>query len=309
MLSPTTTLTVDSFLSLIFSLTMLFSPTTFVNTYLHLPFSDATTMSIRFWAISTLTTSMGMTWIMDSKNKYFMNLMLQMRAIFWSMNLLMSMVHKDNYQKLHIGLYGNDLPNYVQQWKDKYYIQYSLENRELYFPWATELVPQEILANQQESVLNYPGDAKHVCILGNIKGTNVSKIFADIKKFSRQNFLKFCVINNKSSKNRQKDLINCQIAPIISTQEQIDRNEIDYRLFQIISYGGFPVTNSKLSADLFDENCIYYANTGKNILIGGIDYKNQHFTDLWKWKVMEHVKKHHTFVQRVEVILWMLLRI
>lgn len=34
-------------------------------------------------------------------------------------------------------------------------------------------------------------------------------------------------------------------------------------------------------------NIYYYADKGKDLLLGGIQHKNDHFTDLWKWKVME----------------------
>lgn len=214
----------------------------------------------------------------------------------------------DDYNKLNIGLYGNDLPEYVEQWKDKFYIQYSLENKELYFPLATELLPNEILTNQQKSILTYPGDTRSVCVLGNITGDIVSNIFGDVKKYCVRNFYHFCVVNNLKSENRANVIKTCQLVPIILSQDQLDRDEIDYRLFQTISYGAFPVTNSQLMSNMFDANCIFYADTGKSLLLDGIDYKKSHFTDQWKWKVMENIKNNHTYVKRVDTIFWMLMR-
>jgi len=219
----------------------------------------------------------------------------------------------DGYDSLYLDIYNKNLSN-VTQWKDKSYIQYSLENRELYFPLATELVPEEILINQQRSILTYPGDKRTVCLLGNlccsVRICNcVSKICSDLKINSGKNFYKYCIVNNFKSEDRAKHIRSCQISPIISTHIQIEEDQIDYRVFQIISYGGFPVTNSKITRDMFDENCIYYSTSGKDLLLKGIEHKKTNFTDEWKWKLMEHVKNNHTYVKRIDTIFWMLMRI
>ena len=215
----------------------------------------------------------------------------------------------DGYNSLYLDLYSNDLPEYVSQWKNKSYIQYSLENRELYFPLATELVPQEILLNQQKSILDYPGNTRTICLLGNISKNGVSRIFADIKSNCIKIFYKLCIVNNMSSEYRSHCIRTCAITPVISSTNQINKDEIDYRVFQTISYGGFTVTNSEITRDLFDDNCIYYADNGKDLILGGIKHKNDYFNDQCKWKVMENIKNNHTFVKRVETIFWMLCRL
>ena len=213
------------------------------------------------------------------------------------------------YNSLYLNLYGNDLVN-VKTWKDKSYIKYSLETRELYFPLATELVPQEILINQQNSILTYPGNTRNVCLLGNISdGNNVSKIFGDIKANCVTNFYNLCVVNNFTSEDRATAIKTCRVSPIISSDYQLDRGEIDYRVFQAISYGGFPVTNSKITRDLFDPNCIYYADNGRDLLLKGIEHRDDTFTDQWKWKLMENIKNNHTYVKRIDTIFWILMRL
>lgn len=214
----------------------------------------------------------------------------------------------NNYQKLNIGIYGNDLPDYVTQWKEQSYIQYSLKHRELYFPLATELLPPEILTNQQRSVLTYPGNTNTICILGNISGDGVSKIYADLKSNCRKNNYKMFVVNNKNSEQRAKDIRTSQIVPVLSSTKQLNRNEIDYRLFQIISYGGFPVTNSEFTSNSFYPKC-FYSDNGKTLLLDGIEYKKKYFTDEWKWNIMEAVKIRHTYVKRIDTIFWMLMRL
>lgn len=214
----------------------------------------------------------------------------------------------DDYESLYIDLYSNDLPEYVSEWKNKSYIQYSLENRELYFPLATELVPKDILINQQRSILTYPGDSRSVCLLGSISNSNVSRIFGDIKINCLKNYYNFCIVNNLGSDDRANAIRSCQITPILCSDSQNNRHEIDYRVFQTISYGGFPVTNSEITRDMFDPNCIYYSDNGKDLLLKGIEYKKNNFTDQWKWKLMENIKNNHTYVQRIDTIFWMLMR-
>jgi hypothetical protein len=211
--------------------------------------------------------------------------------------------------KLNIGVYGNDLPEYLNTWKDKFYIKYSLENRELYFPLATELVPPEILHNQQNCVLKHHHHHNHICVLGNISGNGVSQIYGDIKRTCIHNYFELDNINNKDSDKRHNQLLNCNLTIIIHSTEQLNRDEIDGRLFQTISYGSFVATNSKLSATLIDDHSIYYNTNGEDLVLEALEHKHHHFTDLWKWTVMEDVKNNHTYYARVKTILWMLMRL
>lgn len=212
----------------------------------------------------------------------------------------------DNYNKLHIGKYTNNLPNYVSQWQDKSYIQYSLENKELFFPLAVELVPDEILNHQKNTVLNYPGDEKVVCTFGSI--TANSNLYSDLKSQCIKNYYKFCIMNNHSIEQRLKCIKTCQIVPLISSHEQISNDVIDHRVFQTIAYGGFPSTNSQITANLIDSMCIYYGTNAKELIIDGINFKKNNFDDLCKWQVMNYIKNEHTYLHRINVIFWMLMR-
>ena len=212
----------------------------------------------------------------------------------------------DDYNKLHINIYRNDIGNY-QKWKDLDYIRYSLDTKELFFPMATELLPEEILDNQKRKVLTNINNMRSICVLNEDVKTN-SYIFAEIKKVCNKNYFKMCLINNLNSDERINHVIQCQVAPIIHSQDQIDHNEIDSSIFQIISYGGFPVTNSEYTAKLFSSDCVYYSDNAEDMIIKGIEHKNEYFMDLCKWLVMDDVKKNHTYVKRLDTIFWMLLR-
>lgn len=213
----------------------------------------------------------------------------------------------NNYNKLNIGIYKKNLGNHLKEWKNKFYIKYSLETKELYFPLATELLPEEILDNQQKHILYHNDINKLICILDN--PTNNSLLFGNIKKISFNNYYQLCLINSFSIKKRQDAIKKCLITPILHSEEQINNDEINEKLFQAISYGGFPVTNSKMVADMFDNRFIYYGETAEDLIFKGIQHKKDCFDDMCKWHLMEQIKNEHTYVKRVELILWILLRL
>lgn len=212
----------------------------------------------------------------------------------------------NDYNRLHINIYRNDIGEYTK-WKNNDYIRYSLESKELYFPLATELLPEEILENQKCGIFEHSNVTRNISILHqNIK--NNSQLYGDLKKVCNNNYYRLCLINNFDSSQRIQTVSCSEVNPIIHSQDQIDHNEINHEIFQIISYGGFPVTNSRYTANLFEEDCVYYSENASELILNGIDHKNNNFEDLSKWKVLDYIKNNHTYVKRLDTIFWILLR-
>lgn len=211
----------------------------------------------------------------------------------------------NGYTKLHINQYRNDIGNY-QKWKDLDYIRYSLETNELFFPLATELLPEEILKNQQTKIFNRSSFERNIAILYN--NIENKEFYADIKKVCNDNFYKILLINNFDQKDRICSTMCSEISPVIHSQDQIEHNEINAEIFQIISYGGFPVTNSEYTSNLFPLDCVYYSDNTKDLILEGIEHKNNVFGDLCKWNIMEYIKNNHTYIKRIDTIFWMLVR-
>ena len=210
----------------------------------------------------------------------------------------------DTFSKLHLGIYKNTLPEYLNEWKDKFYIKYSLENRELYFPRATELLPYEILENQQKKIVEGCSEEKKISVFSLPK--NNSQIYADLKKISYKNYYSMKVINNHTLANKINSCMESNIVITISSDEEIQKDEINEKVFQIISYGGYPVTNSQITADLYN---IYCADNGEDLFTNGIQHKLDNCTDLKKWTIMEDIKNEHTYLKRLEAIFWVLMRL
>lgn len=204
------------------------------------------------------------------------------------------------YFHLYFNIYSNNLPIYVQPWKNKYYIQYSLEHKEVYFPWATELLPEEILILQED---NTQVETNTFCILGDIS----NELYGNLKKFIKKYYYNFELVN---SYNNKFEKINRQLGICLSTNDEITNDNINHNVMRIISYGGFPISNSELTLNLFDRMCSYYINNNsEKIVTNSINKFHQVFNKYCRWSLMDDVKEHHTFVQRVEILLWMLLRL
>ena len=116
------------------------------------------------------------------------------------------------------------------------------------------------------------------------------------------------LINNMTIEDRIKNIKRTNITCIFHNDEQLTRDELDYRIFQTIAYGGFLATNSPQISKYMNNDCYYYHKNSSNFITHGID-KKQEYNNFNKWKCMEMIKQNHTYVKRLESILWMLMRL
>ena len=195
---------------------------------------------------------------------------------------------------------------------NKYHYYLEPPSQIIYFPWATDLLPEEI----DENIIN----------LDNTKNLDNNKINSNpevnfigmilecwlpVREYCIKNNIKFNHYggtfdinspNNKSTLENQELIQKSIVAPTIVGEWQKNINYIPCRIFKNISYGKMGLTNSKAIAELFD-NKILYSDNITELLDKGMEFeKNPNKNEIVK-ELMEEVRDKHTYVNRCNYIL------
>jgi hypothetical protein len=177
----------------------------------------------------------------------------------------------------------------------------------LYFPWATDLLPNEV--NTKEAKNNTQGDkycfwagtyGDHTSIFQN--GTELTPFFNECEK----NGIRVLKINPWSkpiSFEENKDLVNKSfVSPSIQGPWQVNVGYIPCRIFKNISYGHFGYTNSEIVNSIFDNQLVFGENP-IDLFLKTLEKKSdpKHIHQLEF--LMEEVKNKHTYVNRINLII------
>ena len=181
------------------------------------------------------------------------------------------------------------------------------DGRVLTFPWATDLLPNEILDHRPQELLHPSSSVIHW--VGTVAFGEYSN-FDELESFRRacaenRILFRYTGIYTDSrpvSPEEQMSLIkHSYMSPTIVGKWQQERGYIPDRIFKNISYGQYGVTNSIAVRTMFGDNVIYSPDPY------GLFYDARLKLRLTpvesQWKVMDYVAAHHTYVQRVESIL------
>ena len=180
----------------------------------------------------------------------------------------------------------------------------SLSDHTIYMPWATDLLPDEITAQQIKLVREWPNQREnYVAWVGTQSGgthgneQQLAPFFAAAKKQRLRT-----VARTGASVLENKDLIyHALLAPTIVGKWQKDEGYIPCRIFKNISYGQLGITNSETIYRLFQGKIIYAANTET---LFDLAYKKMHSVKAEEIvELMEFVKNHHTYIHRITSLL------
>ena len=175
----------------------------------------------------------------------------------------------------------------------------------LYFPWATDLLPNEIDPHSAKN--NQTGDCIWIGTRGG--GSTLYENWSMLDPFFNE-----CENNNITlnwidpwgrhvSFERNKEIVNeSYLAPAIQGKWQVDVGYVPCRIFKNISYGHFGYTNSSFVNEIFDNRLVYSADT-KELFHKAIEKKKDpnHLKELME--LMIEVKEKHTYINRIEEIL------
>lgn len=184
--------------------------------------------------------------------------------------------------------------------KDEY-IYESLKGHIIFMPWATDILPDQIEENKQkitniekENAIYYVGS---VC--GGIFG-NIDQI-VPFEGACKEHNLNFINIRNINREDHISYIQKSFCAPSLVGRWQQQVGYIPCRILKNVSYGQYPVTNSREINNFFHGRTIYNEDTYQLVL----DVKQQLPLISWQeiWQLMDFVKEKHTYVNRIESLL------
>ncbi len=218
-----------------------------------------------------------------------------------------------NYPLDDSGIHGRQ-PLYKAE-KVKDYVYYDIRNKAIYQPWATNLLPHEIV----EDVITHNLKSNVLNFIGSIWSENINQIRPMIEDLTNKSidiniygWLQYSdlLVNKKIShlsncglpEESAIDLVkNSIFYPDIRGEHHINLGYIPCRLFKNISYGCIPITNSKLAYEFFDGKILYSDKT-ENYYDISIKYFSDRDTkrDI---SLIKNIKENHTYLNRVSDIL------
>lgn len=164
--------------------------------------------------------------------------------------------------------------------------------------WATDLLPDEINKNI-ELVRNNKLNVKNEL---NFVGMPISP-WDKVKDWCGRNnimYRNFGGFGNNVSFDKNMELIQQSIiAPSFQEPWQVEHGYIPCRIFKNISYGKMGITNNPFVNEIFDYRLIYGINIDETL------DKAKEFNDTDSViELMEYVRDHHTYINRINSILW-----
>lgn len=178
------------------------------------------------------------------------------------------------------------------------FIQYDFQGQALYFPWATDLLPNEINTNVSINL-----NSKIINWIGTIGGGE----FGNINELNP--FIQACKENGITFKHSAgidfesnlKLIRESYMAPAIVGTWQKKVGYVPCRIFKNISYGQLGCTNSETVSKVFKNKIIY--NSSEHDLFSSVNNKlKSNYNDL-RLELMQDVKENHTYINRINTIL------
>jgi hypothetical protein len=181
--------------------------------------------------------------------------------------------------------------------------------RTVYQPWATDLLPHEInLHEARNEIYNNNNNCVWVGTY-NLDDHTEYQNHTELKPFfdkCKENNLPVVIHNpwvNPISAEENRKLVNSAfLAPSINGPFQKKIYYIPCRLFKAISYGHLGITNNYYANKIFDNKLIYDDNPVK-LFDKCMEKKYQPTVIKYIRELMVEVKKNHTYINRVNVLL------
>jgi hypothetical protein len=174
------------------------------------------------------------------------------------------------------------------------------DNRTLYQPWATNLLPDEI--DPDKTIASLYQRQKRIFWVGSIMGgphRNDDKI-QELILAAKAEGVQF--IHAKLQNDLQpRAIAESWVAPAVQGTWQVDKGYIPCRVFKNLSFGRMTPTNSPTVMRLFKDKLPFSQDVGEMYRLGAAWEQNPDLQTLRELIVL--VKEKHTFVNRVNNIL------
>ncbi len=188
-------------------------------------------------------------------------------------------------------------------WRDDKPNQFSGYPSAMDFPWATNLLPHEIVANKPNRVFRNDSKVVHWVASGWQGAVQAQKEFARACTESGVKFQRngHGWTQEVSFAENERLIKESFIAPALASPHQIDVGYIPCRLLKNVSYGQYPVSNSDSVHRLFSGRTIYTPDAYQLFYDARAHLPEVSLAELHA--VMDYVAENHTYVNRVNEIL------
>jgi hypothetical protein len=173
--------------------------------------------------------------------------------------------------------------------------QAGIENRTLYIPWATNLLPHEFpeIESKRTNAVYWVGS---ICggEMGNI---NELQAFSDVCK---TNGIDFKEARLPEGPPTIKAIQISHICPAIQGRWQVEKGYIPCRVFKNISYGRIPGINNPTVLDLFPE--LPFSKDMEILFHLNVKNESTMKREIVE-KIINTVKTKHTYINRIQRLL------
>lgn len=210
-------------------------------------------------------------------------------------------VSRKKFMVLQVYTHDCKTRSLTRLFKDDPFQLYNLNERILYFPWATDIFPDEI-KNNIKKIKTFK-TKKIINFVGMI--VDPWPAFSNAAKKKGIFFTKIGGYDKKkvSKEDNQKLIQESFMAPAIQCEFQVTKGYIPCRIFKNISYGKIGITNSKTVNEYFNNELIYHSNIDRlfNMAFDVINKNNTNWILLEKH--MNLIADKHTYLNRCKALL------
>jgi hypothetical protein len=188
--------------------------------------------------------------------------------------------------------------------KHKYHYFLEPPNACIYFPWATDLLPNEI--NENIEKMTNIISKREIHLIGSM--TKPWYLLSQECKKKNIPFYQYgSSFDVKSGKNKSiqdniKLVQESIVAPALQSEWQVGSEYIPCRIFKNISYGKMGVTNNPTVNELFDGRLIC-TDKIEELLQQGIAFEENPCKQFIVKELMEYVRDNHTYINRIQTIM------
>lgn len=182
----------------------------------------------------------------------------------------------------------------------------SFKQKECVFPWATDQLPREI--DKEIKRLGKTKKKKQVCFVGTISGggyganlAELTPFFEEAKKHGYSILTSDPWSKPLSIRKNREIMRESLICPAIQGAWQSENGYIPCRIFKAIGCGNLAITNSWYVSELFEHMIVYNPDT-KQLFYDAIKALESHTPEM-QIKLMNLVKKKHTYIHRIQFLL------
>lgn len=179
-------------------------------------------------------------------------------------------------------------------------IYFDFNERCLYMPWATDLLPHEIDSIKDQLSSTHSYTAEWIGTIGSGHFGNLTELTPFMTACEDAGVI-FNQHNSISLEDHIQLIQNSYMAPTIVGEWQKEKGYIPCRIFKNISYGAMGITNSLRVYQLFEENVVYNPDTYQ--LFHDAQERLKTYTREDQIRLMEIVRDKHTYVHRIQTLL------